>query len=143
MKVVSAALAAAMLVAAPSLTPGAQAHGMVYADLAERVSPAVVNIFTTQAAPEFSGQGMPDLPEGHPLADFFKRFGGMQGGRGGRSAEPERSLGSGFIFDPAGYVITNHHVIDKADTIKIAPQRRARVRRHRHRLGRGDRRGPA
>ena len=122
MKVVSAALAATMLVAAPSLTPSAQAHGMVYADLAERVSPAVVNIFTTQAAPDMQGRAMPDLPEGHPLADFFKRFGGMpdaRGGRGYRDAEPQRSLGSGFIFDPAGYVITNHHVIANADTIKV------------------------
>jgi len=119
MKVVSAALAATMLVAAPSLTPAAQAHGMVYADLAERVSPAVVNIFTTQAAPDMQGRAMPDLPEGHPLADFFKRFGGMQGGRGYRDAKPQRSLGSGFIFDPAGYVITNHHVIANADTIKV------------------------
>jgi len=119
MKLVPAALAAAMLVAAPALTPRADAHGMVYADLAERVSPAVVNIFTTQDAPRAAANGMPDLPDGHPLAEFFKRFGGP-GGRGMQDREPSRSLGSGFIFDPSGYVITNHHVIENADTIKVA-----------------------
>ena len=120
MKVVSAIVAATLLVAAPVLSPRAEAHGMVYADLADRVSPAVVNIFTTQAPPQVITGTMPDLPDGHPLKEFMERFGGPNG-RGMRgNDEPEQSLGSGFIFDPAGYVITNHHVIANADTIKIA-----------------------
>jgi len=119
MKLIPAAFAATMLVTAPALTPRADAHGMVYADLAERVSPAVVNIFTTQAVPEAAAiRGLPDLPAGHPMREFFKQFEERRGTM--RGAEPQRSLGSGFIFDPAGYVITNHHVINGADTIKVA-----------------------
>ena len=90
----------------------AAAHQVDYASLAEQVSPAVVNIFTTQKAPEFNGGR--DLPEGHPLRQFFERFGGLEG-RG----EPSEALGSGFILDSSGYVITNNHVVDNTDSIKI------------------------
>ena len=119
MKFLSTILAASLVVAAPVLTPRAEAHGMIYADLVERVSPAVVNIFTTQSVPQGAVTNMPDLPEGHPMREFLERFAQRGGGFGGNS-EPERSLGSGFIFDPSGYVITNHHVVENADTIKVA-----------------------
>ncbi|MAZ04652.1 MAG: serine protease [Sneathiella sp.] len=88
-----------------------------FADLVEKLSPAVVNISTTQTVKGPSG-GLPQLPKGHPFEDFFKEFGNRDNGQ-----ERERkatSLGSGFVIDAdGGYVITNNHVIDGADEIKV------------------------
>ncbi|WP_025899318.1 DegQ family serine endoprotease [Sneathiella glossodoripedis] len=88
-----------------------------FADLAERLSPAVVNISTTQTVKNDRG-AFPQLPPGHPFEDFFKDF-----GRKGKEGERERkatSLGSGFVIDAGdGYVITNNHVIDGADEIFV------------------------
>lgn len=105
----SAAITAAALSSFP-----ATAHQADYAALAEQVSPAVVNILTTQKAREFSGPR--GLPEGHPLQKFFEQYRGRSGS--GRS-KPEEALGSGFIFDAAGYVITNNHVVDNTYSVKI------------------------
>ena len=94
-----------------------------FADLAERLSPAVVNIATSQKVerPNF-GPGMP-FPPGGPLEDFFKDFFGERGapGGGGKGSAPQtvQSLGSGFVIDPAGYIVTNNHVIEDADEITI------------------------
>jgi len=110
--------------------PGAPAGG--FADLAERLLPAVVNISTTQvvrperpqAAPS-PGPGsrrpeMPQFPPGSPFEEFFKDFFDRQG-RGAPDQTPRRaqSLGSGFIIDPSGIVVTNNHVIAEADEIKV------------------------
>lgn len=86
-----------------------------FADLAERLSPAVVNISTSQVmAPR--DLEIPGLPEDSPLKDFFDEFLEQQ-----RRGGPQRvqSLGSGFVIDPSGIVITNHHVIDGADRIEV------------------------
>lgn len=86
-----------------------------FADLAERLSPAVVNISTSQVL-EPRDLEVPGLPEDSPLRDFFDEFLEQQ-----RRGGPQRvqSLGSGFVIDPAGIVITNHHVIDGADRIEV------------------------
>jgi serine protease Do len=82
-----------------------------FADLAEQVLPAVVNISTTQKVPQ--DQQMQDLDE--MFRDFLDRREGEPepGPRGGTS------LGSGFIIDPAGYIVTNNHVIEDADEIMV------------------------
>ncbi len=90
-----------------------------FADLAAKVTPAVVNIQTeqrvAQAQPEMQ---MPNVPPGSPFEEFLKRFGAPQGGRPGK-AEKAMALGSGFVIDPAGYVVTNNHVVGEAETITV------------------------
>ncbi|MCK6452665.1 MAG: DegQ family serine endoprotease [Alphaproteobacteria bacterium] len=98
-----------------------------FADLVVKVKPAVVNISTTQKAegPTVSRgiPQMPDLPEDSPFREFLERFfnnRGLPGAPGGSAPERKiNALGSGFIIDPAGYVVTNNHVIEKATDIKV------------------------
>ena len=84
-----------------------------FADLAEKLSPSVVNISTTTVIEQKSRE-MPSFPPGSPFEDFFKQFEKPNGKK--RRAQ---SLGSGFIIDQTGYVITNNHVIDNAEKIMV------------------------
>nr|WP_244493635.1 Do family serine endopeptidase [Aureimonas sp. AU4] len=91
------------------------------ADLAERLSNAVVNISTSQkvdGAEASPGPAVPKLeaPQGSPLQDFFNDL--LQGG-GDNDAQRVQSLGSGFVIDPSGIVVTNNHVIADADEITV------------------------
>jgi serine protease Do len=101
----------------------ALAAGSPVADLVERVSPAVVTVYTTQAVSGGEqGDGTPfGVPEGSPFEEFFKRFGpeGMPGMPGMPDNTPRQGLGSGFVFDAEGYIITNHHVVDGASEVKV------------------------
>jgi serine protease Do len=93
----------------------AQAFGTPesFADLADQVSPAVVNI-TTSAMVAGPADGMPMVPEGSPFQDFFEDFGPPGGG-----THREGALGSGFVISEDGYIVTNNHVIEGADEIEI------------------------
>ncbi|WP_421748563.1 Do family serine endopeptidase [Cognatishimia sp.] len=93
-----------------------QARPDSFADLAEQVSPSVVNITTsTTVAGRTGPRGV--VPEGSPFEDFFREFQDRQG----EGERPRRSsaLGSGFVISEDGYVVTNNHVIDGADEILI------------------------
>lgn len=96
-----------------TLEVGAADRPDSFADQVERLSPAVVNISTTTIVNEGPPTDMPQFPPGSPFEDFFKNFGDNDRKR--RAA----SLGSGFIIDDAGIVVTNFHVIENAEEITV------------------------
>ncbi|MDC9810012.1 Do family serine endopeptidase [Rhizobium binxianense] len=89
------------------------------ADLAEGLLDAVVNISTSQNVKDDEGAGpAPRAPDGSPFQEFFNDFfNKQQGNKGGN--HNVSSLGSGFVIDPTGYIVTNNHVIEGADDIEI------------------------
>jgi len=92
-----------------------------FADLVERVRPAVVNVSTRTRVTRTSMQNMPfQLPKGSPFAERFREYFEKHSQRSPGGEAPQASgMGSGFIVDADGYVVTNHHVIKDADEIIV------------------------
>jgi serine protease Do len=122
--------ATSVLMSAPAATPALARGPDGIADVAEKVIDAVVNISTSQTVEAKGGDmgrgAMPQLPPGSPFEEFFDDFfknrrGGPGGNSRGGDMQPHRttSLGSGFIIDTSGIVVTNNHVIADADEINV------------------------
>ena len=124
--------------ATPLKVPNPVQMSNQFSTIARELEPSVVNISTETTIKSPHQRMMPGNPqdegpgaggggdEDNPFQDFFNRFfGGQpgQGGQGGRgqggSDMHERSLGSGVIVDPKGYIVTNNHVVEKADKIRV------------------------
>ncbi len=127
------AIFTAAAIAWPALTSSAAARGPEgIADVAEQVIDAVVNVSTKQSVDLRNG-AMPQLPPGSPFEEFFEEFFKNRRGPNGQPGKPGQdgdnsgpptprrvnSLGSGFIIDPAGLVVTNNHVIAEADEVNV------------------------
>jgi serine protease Do len=116
--------------ATPLTVPSPQVLSNQFSQIAKQLEPSVVNINTESMIKNphrnRRGPGGDDDDQGGggtPFDDFFDRFFGGQGGPGGQGGSiRERSLGSGVIVDSKGYILTNRHVIEKADRIRVKLQ---------------------
>jgi serine protease Do len=109
----------ALSLAAPALMPAsARPAPDSFADLAAKLLPTVVNISTSQTLKAPPQGAMPQLPPGSPLEDLFKNFLGPKP----NTPRHVTSLGSGFIIDPSGFIVTNNHVIEDSDQITVSLQ---------------------
>ncbi len=110
---------------APLTIPAPRQLSNAFSQISKQMEPTVVNINTESTIKNVHKRrrspGGEEDGNGAPFDDFFDRFFGGQGGSGGADAGPirQRSLGSGVIVDPKGYIVTNRHVVEKADRIRV------------------------
>src|SRR5271165_723131 len=121
--------------ATPLQVPSPVKMSNQFSQIARQMEPSVVNISTEstiknphvrRGTPQGQDEGPGGGDEDNPFQDFFNRFFGGQPGQGGQGGPDggtgdmrERSLGSGVIVDPKGYIVTNNHVVEKADRIRV------------------------
>ncbi|HTA47963.1 MAG TPA: Do family serine endopeptidase [Verrucomicrobiae bacterium] len=117
--------------ATPLSVPAPQQLSNAFSQIAKQLGPCVVNInteSTIKTPHRRRGEQNPDDDDngGGGMDDFFNHFFGGQGGQGGAGGGDgsirERSLGSGVIVDAKGYIVTNRHVVEKADRIRVRLQ---------------------
>src|SRR5881394_1150865 len=110
--------------ATPLSVPAPKELSNQFSQVSKQLEPSVVNINTESTIKTQRRRRGPAGPEGedqNPFDDFFDRFFGGPGG-GNSGSIRERSLGSGVLVDPKGYIVTNRHVVEKADRIRVKLQ---------------------
>jgi len=109
--------------ATPLTLPSPTQMSNAFSQIAKQLEPSVVNISTESTIKNIQrrrgGQGQDDDGGGGGMDDFFNHFFGGPGGGPSDGPIRERSLGSGVIVDSKGYIITNRHVVEKADRIRV------------------------
>ena len=115
--------------ATPLQVPAPEQLSNTFSRIAKQMEPAVVNINTESTIKPPTNRRRRGAPQGDdngngdPFQDFFDRFfGGGPNGPQAPEGMRERSLGSGVIVDPRGYILTNNHVVERADRIRVQLQ---------------------
>ncbi len=108
-----------ILVVATAVPVYARGAPESFAGLAEKTLSAVVNISTTQILDRGAGPDRPQFPPGSPFEEFFKDFFDRQQPNNNQAPRKATSLGSGFVIDTSGIIVTNNHVIADADEIVV------------------------
>jgi serine protease Do len=115
---IAAVAVAGLGLSGPLVAPArAQGQPFSFADLAEGLQDTVVNISTAQRVTGTQGIPVPEVPEGSPFQEFFEEFFDRNRNGENRRSRRVQSLGSGFVVDASGIIITNNHVIAEADEI--------------------------
>src|SRR2546430_1176367 len=110
--------------ATPLSVPTPKELSNQFSQISKQLEPSVVNInteSTIKTQRRRRGRAGPEGEDQNPFDDFFDRFFGGPGG-GNSGSIRERSLGSGVLVDPKGYIVTNRHVVEKADRIRVKLQ---------------------
>ena len=107
------------------VTPSTNSRGIpeTFSELAEELLPGVVNISTTQLIEDkYNARPQFQFPPGSPFEDMFRDFFDTNRNNNAPRKRKATSLGSGFVIDETGYIVTNNHVIGDADQIEVVFQ---------------------